>query len=70
MRRRDFVRDAALLGAAAGAVPRALHGAEEDVTARRIPGWRGFNLRGRFGWPGHPYDGPAFEESDFVTMKE
>ncbi len=70
MRRRDFVRDAALLGAAAGAVPRALHGAEEDVTARRIPRWRGFNLQGRFGWPGHPYDGPAFEESDFVTMKE
>ncbi len=59
----------AVLGAAAGMAP-SLLAAEADLTATSIPRWRGFNLQGRFGWPGHPYDGPAFEESDFATMAE
>jgi endoglucanase len=70
MKRRHFVQSLVVVGAAAGAAPRAVLAAEEDVTARRIPRWRGFNLQGRFGWPGHPYDGPAFEEFDFETMAE
>jgi endoglucanase len=70
MKRRHFVHDLAILGAAAGAAPRTVLAAEEDVTARSIPRWRGFNLQGRFGWPGHPYDGPAYEESDFAAMAE
>jgi endoglucanase len=42
----------------------------EDITAAHIPRWRGFNLQAKFGWPGHPYDGPAFDEFDFATMAE
>ena len=37
---------------------------------RRIPRWRGFNLQGQFSTPQHPYDGPAYDEFDFVTMRE
>src|SRR5512136_583281 len=51
MQRRRFVRDAAILGVAAGLAPRAVRAADEEVTARRIPRWRGFNLQGRFGMP-------------------
>jgi endoglucanase len=40
------------------------------VSPRSIPRWRGFNLQGRFGFPGRPYDGPAFEEKDFEMMAE
>ena len=60
----------AVLGAAAAASPTTLAAAEDDVTARRIPRWRGFNLQGRFGWPGHLYDGPAFDELDFATIAQ
>jgi endoglucanase len=70
MERRQFVKEAALLSAAAAVAPRGVLAAEEDVSARRIPRWRGFNLQGRFGRPGRPYDGPAFEESDFEMMAE
>lgn len=75
MHRRLFVRDLALLSAAAispqkPALTRAAGAAADDLTAAHIPRWRGFNLQGRFGWPGHPYDGPAFEEFDFATMVE
>jgi endoglucanase len=70
MKRRDAVRDLAVLGLAAGAVPRAVLAADEEPSPRRIPRWRGFNLQGRFGMPGRPYDGPAFEEADFETMAE
>jgi endoglucanase len=69
VRRRQFVQDMAVLGVAAGVAPSGFS-AEEDLTARHIPRWRGFNLQGRFGGPGHPYDGPAFEESDFAAMAE
>jgi len=68
MDRRDFVKQGMVLGAAAAAAPRAVLAAEEDVTASRIPRWRGFNLQGRFPMPGRPWEGPAYEESDFATM--
>ena len=70
MQRREFVRDLAVLGAAVAATPAAAVAADDDITAKRIPRWRGFNLQGRFGWPGHPYEGPAYEESDFEAMAE
>ncbi|HYN05421.1 MAG TPA: cellulase family glycosylhydrolase [Vicinamibacteria bacterium] len=70
MKRRQFVQDLAVLGVAAGMAPRAALAADDEPTGRRIPRWRGFNLQARFGWPGHPYDGPAFEESDFAAMAE
>ncbi len=70
MRRRAFLQEAALLGAAAASPRTVPTAADEDVTARRIPRWRGFNLQGRFGWPGHPYEGPAYEEADFEAMAE
>jgi endoglucanase len=41
-----------------------------DISAARIPRWRGFNLQGRFSSPDLPYNGPAYEEFDFATMKE
>ena len=41
-----------------------------DISAARIPRWRGFNLQGKFGSPERPYDGPAYEEFDFSTMAE
>jgi endoglucanase len=70
MDRRHFVKDLALASAAAslgsGAVPASASG----PTARSLPRWRGFNLQGRFGWPGRPYNGPAYEESDFATIAE
>ena len=69
MKRRHFVHEMAVLGVAANLAPDLL-AADTDLTASSIPRWRGFNLQGRFGWPGHPYDGPAFEESDFATMAE
>jgi endoglucanase len=68
MERRQFVKEAAVLSAAAAVAPRDVLAAEDEISARRIPRWRGFNLQGRFGRPGRPYDGPAFEESDFEMM--
>ena len=70
MQRREFVRDLAAVGAAAATVPKALLAADQDIGASHIPRWRGFNLQGRFGWPGHPYEGPAYEEADFEAMAE
>ena len=70
MQRRRFVQDLAVLGAAAGVTPGVVLAQEDEPTGRRIPRWRGFNLQGRFGRPGHPYDGPAFEERDFEMMAE
>ncbi len=80
MDRRKFVKDAVLVGStgAAGlaeaqalfAAQKTALGAEEDINASRIPRWRGFNLQGRFAWPGHPHLGPAFDEFDFAVMKE
>ena len=69
-----FVKNLAILSAAASALkaPRLASAvpSADDITAAHIPRWRGFNLQGRFGWPGHPYDGPAFDEFDFATMAE
>src|SRR5512147_1708647 len=42
----------------------------DDITAKRIPRWRGFNLQGDFGYPGHPNNGAAYEECDFATMAD
>jgi endoglucanase len=41
-----------------------------DITAARIPRWRGFNLQGEFGSPERPSDGPAYQEFDFAAMAE
>jgi endoglucanase len=68
MERRQFVKEAAVASAAAALAPRAALPAEDEVSPHRIPRWRGFNLQGRFAWPGRPYEGPAFEERDFETM--
>ena len=70
MERREFVKDMAVLGVAAGLSPGAVLAVGDEPTARRIPRWRGFNLQGRFGTPDRPYDGPAFEEADFAMMAE
>jgi len=70
MDRRSFVKNAAILCAAGAASTHGVLGAEDDITARRIPRWRGFNLQGRFPYPNHPYSGPAFDEFDFATMAE
>ena len=42
----------------------------EDISADRIPRWRGFNLQGRFPRPGQTLQGSAFDEFDFATMAE
>jgi endoglucanase len=75
MHRRTFVKDLAVLAAIAAPAQRPIWGAStkappDDITAAHIPRWRGFNLQGRFSWPGHAYDGPAFDEFDFATMAE
>lgn len=75
MLRRTFVKDLMVLASISPALnnPHRIATANspaDDITAAHIPRWRGFNLQGRFPWPGHPYDGPAFDEFDFETMAE
>jgi endoglucanase len=70
MNRREFVQGLAALGAAVTIPGGADAAAAAEPTPARIPRWRGFNLQGRFGTPERPYDGPAFEESDFEMMAE
>ena len=70
MDRRDFVKDLALLGVAAGVTPATMLASSDEPTAKRVPRWRGFNLQGRFGTTERPYAGPAFEEADFAAMAE
>lgn len=75
MLRRTFVKDLMILASVAPALrnpPSAAAASSPvvDITAAHIPRWRGFNLQGQFPWPGHPYDGPAFDEFDFNTMAE
>jgi endoglucanase len=75
MNRRVFVKDLLVFSAVAGTsdqslLSRSVSSPSEDITATHIPRWRGFNLQGRFAWPGHPHDGPAFDEFDFETMAE
>lgn len=71
------MKDAALVCAASAAraqtalsASRTLSLGQEEVSAARIPRWRGFNLQGRFALPERPYSGRAFDEFDFATMKE
>ena len=70
MDRRSFARNAVILCAASALGATAGWMEESDITARRIPRWRGFNLQGRFAMPDHPYTGEAYEEFDFATMQE
>lgn len=77
MNRRLFLKGMAMACATGTSVGRTIVSAsriisanEEDITATRIPRWRGFNLQGRFSTPEKPYDGPAYEEFDFATMRE
>ncbi len=70
MDRRSFVQSLALLYATSRAASPARADETSDLTAARIPRWRGFNLQGRFGTPDRPYAGPAFDEFDFATMAE
>lgn len=77
MNRRKFVKDAlsaCVVGASITPAPAPLPDPAtpetSEVSAAHIPRWRGFNLQGRFGNPGNPYTGPAFEEFDFATMAE
>jgi hypothetical protein len=70
MDRRLFVKNAALLysasriGASSGLAwtqesnSNADSTALDEVTAKRIPRWRGFNLQGKFSTAEHPYAGP------------
>lgn len=79
MNRRVFLKASAAC-ASAHLLGSALHAAQAtrdrpsskpiEPTASHIPRWRGFNLQGRFSTPEHPYDGPAYDEFDFATMKE
>jgi endoglucanase len=77
MNRRVFVKEAALVcGAAIGRGPSwaasspASRATDPDIGPGHIPRWRGFNLQGRFSMPQRPYDGPAYEESDFAAMAD
>src|SRR5450755_1500404 len=70
MDRRSFVKNMAILCAAGQAGANPVWAAEEDISASRIPRWRGFNLQGRFAMPDRPYEGRAYEEFDFATMAE
>jgi endoglucanase len=68
MDRRTFVGGVV----AAAAVEATTRGssAAEDVTAARIPRWRGFNLQGRFPSPGRPTPADAFREDEFEMMAD
>lgn len=70
MNRRSFIKDLAILLAASKIATGPALASEDDINATKIPRWRGFNLQGRFGWPGHPWSGKAFDEFDFATMAE
>jgi endoglucanase len=70
MNRRSFItQTAAAIAAAAAGSPR-LAAQEPDITAARIPRWRGFNLLGYFSVPGQPRAGGVFDEFDFAAMAE
>ena len=70
MDRRAFVKNLAVVSAGAGLGLRPAAGQEADISAARIPRWRGFNLQGRFAMPGKPYPGRAFDQFDFDAMAE
>ena len=69
--RRTFLKGLGVAGLAGPTLGRAATAAAaDDLTAARIPRWRGFNLQGRFAMPGRPYSGEAFDEWDFAAMAE
>jgi endoglucanase len=81
MNRRAFVKNVALLSSATLLRASSAPGLQDrgspptvselkDITAARIPRWRGFNLQGKFSMPDQPYNGPAFDEFDLATMAE
>src|SRR6266487_4362088 len=77
MERRNFIKNLAIACAAGKvgartifAAERTVRHAQQDITASRIPRWRGFNLQGRFSMPDRAYEGRAFVEFDFATMSE
>jgi endoglucanase len=72
MHRRKFIHSlgAGVLGLAAANSAVAGLRATDDIDARHIPRWRGFNLQGWFGTPDKPNRGAAYEEFDFATMAE
>ena len=74
MDRRSFVKSLAVLPVVGRAAASALLADSppvgDDITAKRIPRWRGFNLQGRFPDPDQPLLGHAYEEFDFATMAE
>jgi endoglucanase len=70
MNRRTFVKSLGVLGVAAKLGEGSLAAQEADISAARIPRWRGFNLQGRFATPDRPNPGRAFDEFDFTTMAE
>jgi endoglucanase len=70
MDRRTFVTNLAVMGAAASLGTGLVTAQAPDITAARIPRWRGFNLQGRFATPDRPNPGRAFDEFDFATMAE
>jgi endoglucanase len=70
MNRRLFVKNLAIISAGAGLGVRPAAGQDADISAARIPRWRGFNLQGRFAMPGKPAPGRAFDEFDFAAMAE
>lgn len=70
MNRRSFVKNVAVVCAAAKLGAETVLAQEADITAARIPRWRGFNLQGRFAMPDRPSPGRAFDEFDFAVMAE
>ena len=70
MDRRSFVKSLAVISAGAGLSLGSVGSQDADITAARIPRWRGFNLQGRFATPERPTPGRAFDEFDFATMAE
>ena len=84
MSRRSFTRHTAMLALASKFAPGsnwevvsdALDQAQTsgssamDITAAKIPRWRGFNLQGEFGSSERTHDGPAYQEFDFAAMAE
>ena len=70
MNRRSFVTSLVVLAATSPWAKGPAWAGEEEIDARRIPRWRGFNLQGRFAMPGRPYEGRAYDEFDFATIAE
>jgi endoglucanase len=72
MDRRSFLKNLAIISMVGtlGDSGQTASSIEQDITARRIPRWRGFNLQGRFAIANTPNRGSAFDEFDFATLAE